>query len=40
LPKHLPAGKQQGNFAKPVAYILATGFLLMGMTDFEGGKAE
>ncbi len=31
---------RKGNFAKPVAYISATGFLLAGTTASKGGKAE
>jgi hypothetical protein len=32
-------GRQERNFAKPVAFILTTGFLLMGM-QIKGGKIE
>jgi hypothetical protein len=40
LPKHLPAGRQERNFAKPVVCILATGFLLMEPRIFKGGKEK
>jgi len=34
LPKHLPAGRQERNFAKPVAYILSHGFFIDGNIKF------
>jgi hypothetical protein len=35
-----PGCRSRRNFAKPVAYILATGFLLMGRINLKGEKVE
>jgi len=35
-----PGCRSKRNFAKPVACIYATGFLLMGKTNLKGGKVE
>ena len=35
-----PGCRSKRNFAKPVVYILATGFLLNGTAIFKGGKKK